>query len=113
MLLSRVRFRQAALQGVLFEVKDFVELPPQVIEYRAQVKSVELLPSLLPELLQKVTQTLPPVSRRVAHPPLHEVAEGMLEVAEVHEIVGQAFEDVIGGELGDILGAVPHGIAET
>jgi len=36
----------------------------------------------------------------------------VLEIPEVQEVVGEAGEDIVGVEGGDILGAVPFGVAE-
>src|SRR5207245_11462498 len=49
----------------------------------------------------------------VAHAALEEVAEGVLEVAEVQEVIGEAGEDVVGVKGRDILSAVPFGVAEA
>ena len=58
--------------------------------------------------MEEVAEALHAVALRVAHAALQQVAQRMLQVAEVHEIIGQVVEDVVRLERGDFLGAVPH-----
>ncbi len=89
---------------------DLVEALLDVLEDGAEVVLVELLAALLAQLLEEVAQALHALAHRVAHAALHQVAERVLQVAEVHQVVGQAGEDVIGVERGYVLGAVPLGV---
>jgi hypothetical protein len=109
--LLSIRFVEPSVERVLLHVHDLVELALQVIEDGREVEPVELLPPLLPELLQEIPQTLHAVAHGVAHAALEEVAKGVLEVTEVHQVVGEVIEDVVRFEGWDFLGAVPHRIA--
>ncbi len=109
--LLAVRLNEAAVEGVLFHVHDLVELPLQVVEHGREVELVELLASLLAKLLEQVPEALHAVAAGVAHPSLEEVAQRVLEVTKVHQVIGEVVEDVVRFERGDFLRAVPHRIA--
>src|SRR5207247_3519662 len=97
----------------VLEGHDLVELLLDVVEDGGEVVAVELLAALLAELLEEIAEAFQALAERVAHAALKEVAEGVLEVAEVQEVIGQAGEDVVGVERRDILSAVPFGVAEA
>ena len=82
----------------------------EIFEDGAEVELVERLPALLAQLLQQVTQPLRALRAGVAHAALQHVAQGVLQVAEVHQVVGEALEDVVRVEFGDLLRAVPFAV---
>ena len=96
----------AALQG-----HDLVELALDVFHHAAEIKLVQPLPALLAELLEQVAQPLHTVALRGLHPALHQVAQRVLQVAKVHQVVGQRPEHVAGVERRNVLRAVPFGVA--
>ncbi|MBK9342001.1 MAG: hypothetical protein IPN07_02915 [Dehalococcoidia bacterium] len=106
-----VRFIEPAVERALFHADDFFELAFQVIEDRREVEAIELLAALLPELLEEVAKALHAVALGAAHAPLKQVPKGVLQVAEIHQVVGEVIEDVIRFERGHLLGAIPHRIA--
>ena len=108
-----VCFVETPVDGFSLEGHDLVELLLDVVEDGGEVVAVELLAALLAELLEEVAETFETLAEGVAHAALEEVAEGVLEVAEVQEVIGEAGEDVIGVEGRDILRAVPFGVAEA
>ena len=71
---------------------------------------VEAFAALLPEFLQQVAQALHAVALLVAHPALHQVAQGVLQVAEIHDVVGQGLDHLVGVESRDRLRAVPFAV---
>src|SRR5207247_495495 len=97
----------------VLEGHDLVELLLDVVEDGGEVVAVELLAALLAELLEEIAEAFQALAERVAHAALEEVAEGVLEVAEVQEVIGEAGEDVVGVKGRDILSAVPFGVAEA
>src|SRR5207247_10783748 len=97
----------------VLEGHDLVELLLDVVEDGGEVVAVELLAALLAELLEEIAEAFQALAERVAHAALEEVAEGVLEVAEVQEVIGEAGEDVVGVKGRDVLGAVPFGVAEA
>jgi hypothetical protein len=110
--LLAVHFVEAAIERVALHVHDLFELALDVIEDGVEVELIELLAALLPELLEEVAQSLHAVAVGVAHAALEQIAERVLEVTEVHEVVGEVIENVVRFEGWDFLGAVPHRVAE-
>src|SRR5206468_3716176 len=108
-----VCFVQTPVDGFSLEGHDLVELLLDVVEDGGEVVAVELLAALLAELLEEVAETFETLAEGVAHAALEEVAEGVLEVAEVQEVIGKTGEDIVGVEGRDILRAVPFGVAEA
>jgi hypothetical protein len=106
-----VRLIQAPVEGVLLHPDDLFELSLQVIEHRGEVELIELLAALLTQLLEEVAEALHAVALWVSHPALEQVTERVLEVTEVHQVIGEVIEDVVRFERRDFLGAVPHRIA--
>ncbi len=106
-----VHFVQPAVDRVPLHVEDFVELALEVVEHGTQVEAVELFTALLAELLEEVAKALGAVAHWVPHAALHEVAHRVLQIAEVHQVFGQVFEDIVRIERRNFLGAVPEGIA--
>ena len=102
---------EPAVECVLLHVDDFVELPFQVVEDGRQVEPVELLAALMAELLEEVAEALHAVAHGIAHAPLQQVAERVLQVTEVHQVVGEVIQDVVRFERRDFLGTIPHRIA--
>ena len=103
---------EAPVEGVVLEGHDLVELLLDVVEDRCEVVAIELLAALLAQLLEEVTEAFEALAEGVAHAALEEVAQGVLEVAEVQEVIGEAGEDVIGVKGRYVLRAVPFGVAE-
>ena len=64
-------------------------------------------------MLEEVTEALHAVALGVSHAALEQISERMLEVTEVHQVVGEVIEDVVRFERRDFLGAVPHRVAIT
>src|SRR6185312_4687606 len=108
-----IHFIQAPVKGVALHLHDLFQLPLDVVEDRVEIELIELLPALLAKLLQKVAQSLHALAVGVAHAALQQVTQRMLEVTEVHEVIGEVVEDVLGLERWHILSAVPHRIAES
>ena len=99
------------VQRALFEVQDLAQLLLDLLHRAAEVELIEALAALLPQLVEQVAQSGRARSVRPAHPALHQVAQRVLQVAEVHQVVGEGLEDVTRLELGDLLAAVPCGVA--
>ncbi len=59
------------------------------------------------QLLDQVPQAGDLLAVRRAHPRTHQAAEGVVEVALFEEFVGQAGQQVVDVEVGELLGAVP------
>ena len=76
-----------------------------------RLKRSRCLAALLAQLLQQVAQALGAVAHGVAHAALQQVAQGVLQVAEVHQVVGQGVEDIVRVERRDFLRAVPLRVA--
>jgi hypothetical protein len=87
------RFVETAVDGAALHAHDLFELPLDVIEDRVQVETVELLAALLAKLLEEVAEALHAVAVGIAHASLEKVAEGVLEVTEVHQVIGEVVED--------------------
>ena len=102
---------EAVVEGPTLQIQDLLELPFDLLHYPAEIELVEPLPALLAQLMEQVTQArgAHPVGR--AHATLHQVAQRVLQVPEVHQVVGQRLEDVPSVELRDLLGTVPDGVA--
>ena len=62
---------------------------------------------LLTQLLEEVAQSLHALALLVAHAPLEEIPQGVLQIAKVHQVVGQRVEDVVRIEGRYFLGSVP------
>ena len=94
-------------------VQDLFEPLLDVLEDGGEVVAVERLAALLAQLLEQVAQALHAVAEGIAHAALQQVAQRVLQVAEVHQVVGQRVEDIVGVERRDLLRAVPFGVAEA
>ena len=106
------RLLDAVVERRALQVEDLLELAGDVLHHPAEVELVQALAALLAELVQEVAQAGRAHALRAAHAALHEVAQRVLEVAEVHQVVGEGFQDVAGLEVADLLGAVPGGVAD-
>src|SRR3990170_853836 len=104
---------EAAVQRTPLQREDLVQPLLDVLEYGVQVVAVQRLAALLAELLEEVAQPLHALPQRVAQAALEQVAQRVLEVAEVHEIVREPGEDVVRVKRPDLLRAVPFGVAEA
>jgi hypothetical protein len=102
-----LRVAHALVERVALLFEDLLQALLDVLEGRRQVEAVEVLSTLLSQLLQEVSQALGAVPHLVAHAALHEVAQGVLQVPEVHQVVRQRVQHVVGIERRDLLRAVP------
>ena len=108
-----LRLLQAAVQRPLLQLYHLVQPLLDVLEHGVQVVAVQHLASLLAQLLEDIPQPLHPLAHRVAHPALQQVAQGVLEVAEVHQVIGQPGQDIVRVQGPDLLAAVPFRVAEA
>ena len=97
-LLVAERLAKAPVDGVAFHVEQFVEPVLDVVHDGRKVVAVQRVPSLLPQLLQEVAQSLQAVSHLRSHPTLKQVPHGVLQVPKVHQVVGQRLEHLLGIE---------------
>ncbi len=110
-LLVAALLLETLVERLPLEVEDLVELPLEVVHHPTQVELVEAFAPLLPELVQQVAQPLHAAALLLLHAALHQVPQRVLQVAEVHEVVGQRVEHVARVQSGDLLCAVPFRIA--
>ena len=118
---AQVRVGLAGLRGVVETAlhpgpllgHDLVELSPDVAQDVVEAVSLERLLALPLETLHEVAQAGHVAAGRVARPPaaVHQAAERLGQVALGHDVVGEGIEDLVGVEVGDMLAAVPGGIA--
>ena len=106
------RLVKAPVDRIALHLQQLVQAVLQVVHHRRQVEAVKGVPPLLPQLLKKIAQTLEPVAHLAAHAALQQVAHRVLQVAEVHKVVRQRFEQLIGVERRDFLCAVPFAVSE-
>ena len=106
-----MRAVEALVQGVALLLEDLLEALLDVLEGGREVEPVEGLAALLAQLLQQVAQALRAVAHGVAHAALQQVAQGVLQVTEVHQVIGEGIEDIVRIEGRDFLRAVPLGVA--
>ena len=88
---------------------DLVQLPADVGE---RVGELALLEELLPAVAQpveEVAQAAEVAARRVpgAQAALHQPAQGLADVAVLEHIVRERVDDLVGGQVGQVLAAVP------
>lgn len=112
-VLRAQRVVETLVDGGALHLEDLVEAVLDVVHDGREVVLVELATTLLAELLEEVAEALKAVAHGVAHAALEQVAHGVLEVAEVHEVVGERLEDFVGIEGRDLLRAVPFAVAES
>ena len=108
-----LRLLQAAVQRPLLQLYHLVQPLLDVLEHGVEVETVQRLAALLAQLLEDVPQPLHSLAERVAHPALQQVAQGVLEVAEVHQVIGQPGQDIVRVQGPDLLAAVPFRVAEA
>ena len=108
----RVGGRNRVVERVALDVEDLFELVLDVLKDGAEIEAVELLAPLLAELLEQVAQPVHAVAVRRAHAALHQVAQRVLQVTEVHQVVGQTLEHVVGVERRNLLSPIPLGVAK-
>ena len=106
-----LRRADALVDGRALELDDLLELLTNVVEQAAEIELVETLAALLPQLLQQVTQSLHVVALGRTHAALHQVAQRVLQVAEVHQVIGKRVEDFRRFEVRNRLRAVPLAVA--
>ena len=106
---------EPALDAGPFVADDLLELAPDVAQDVVELVALEhrLAPAL--EALHQVLEAGHVAARRVARPPaaVHQPPQGLGEVALGHDVVGERVEDLVRGEVGDLLAAVPRRIAST
>ena len=92
---------------------DLVELAPDVAQDVVELVALEQLLAPPLEALHQVAQAGHVAAGRVARPPaaFHQAAERLGQVALGHHVVGERVEDLVGVEVGDMLAAVPGGVA--
>ena len=105
-------FLQPAVERTALLVEQRFEPAFDVLEGGAEVELVERGAALLAELLEQVAQTVHALAHGVAHAALHEVAQGVLQVAEVHQVVGKRLQQIVRIEVRDLLRPVPLRIAK-
>jgi len=91
---------------------DLVQLFLDVLQCCAQIVAIELLLPALPELIEHVLDARHPLALRVLDPPLEHAPERVPEIAVRHEVVGHGRQEVVGVEVGELLGAVPTRVAK-
>ncbi|GBD13700.1 hypothetical protein HRbin24_01736 [bacterium HR24] len=102
-----LRLLQAAAQGILLQVEHLLHPFLQVFEQGAEVVAVEHLAPVLAQALQEVAQPLHALAHGPPHAPLQQVAKGVLQVAEVHQVVGDGREELVRVEGRNLLRPVP------
>ena len=110
---ARADFVQPIIQRVALQVEDFVELALDVVEDRGEVEAFELLASLLAQTLEQVAHAVGAIAVGRADAALHHVAQGLLQIAEGEQIVGERLQDVVGVEGGNVLRAIPLRVSES
>ncbi len=92
---------------------DLVELTADVAEDVAEPVALEGRLAAALQALHQVAQAGHVGPRRIARPPaaFEEPAERLGHVALGHDVVGQGVHDLVGIEIGELLGAVPAGVA--
>ncbi len=111
-VLRAERLVETAVDRAALHVENLVEALLDVVHHRREVVLVECVAALLPELLEKVAEALQPVAHLPAHAALEQIAHGVLQVAEVHQVVGEGFEDLVGIERRNLLRAVPLAVSK-
>ena len=89
-------------------LKEFHKKIQELLDAQQALKAKTDAPA---KLLEEVTQPLETLAQGVAHAALKEVAQGVLEVPEVHQVVGERLQDVVGVERWDLLCPVPLVVA--
>ena len=110
---ARADFVQPIAERALLEIQDLVQLALDVLEDRRQIEAVERVAALLTQLLQQIAQAVRPLPIRRAHAALQHAAQRLLQVAEIHQIVGQRLQHLVGVELGDVLRPIPLAVTEA
>ena len=103
----RSELREPAVESVTLKLEDLVQLALEVVEDGLQVEALEGVAALLAQLLEDVAEAVEAGLAVWAQAALQHVAQGVLQVAEVHEVVGQALKEVVGVERRELLGPVP------
>ena len=91
---------------------DLVELPAHVGQRIRQRALPQDLLAALAQPVEQVAQAAEVAARRVvrAQPALHQPAQGLAHVAVLQHVVGERIDDLVGGQVGDVLGAVPAAV---
>ena len=112
-LRARADFVQPIAERALLKIKDFIQLALDVLENRRQIEAIERVAALLAQLLQQIAQAVGTLAVGRAHAALQHAAQRLLEIAEVHQVVGQRLQYIVGVELGDVLRSIPLAVAEA
>ena len=109
------RLVQPALDPGPLLVDDLLELPADVSEHVVELVALEHGLALSLEPFHQVAKAGHVAAGRVARAPasVHQAAERFGEVALGHHVVGERVDDLVGVEVGDLLRAVPGGIARS
>ena len=108
---SLARLLQATSQRALLHAQDLVQPLPDVLDDGSEVVAVEHLATPLTQPSQQLLEAGETLSLLVLQAALEQVAQRLLEIAEVHEVVGDRVEQVIRVERWDFLRSVPAGVA--
>ena len=95
------------------EVQNLPQTFANVIHDAAEIELLEAFASLLPELLQKLSQSTHPLTVLIGHATLQQAANCVAQVAVVHQVVGQARKHFARIEIRNLLSAIPLGIAKA
>ena len=101
------RLLKTAINRPALHLQDLLQAPLDILERGGEVVLVEGGAALLAELLEEITQPLEPLAERIAHPPLQQVAQGVLQIPEVHQVIREGVQHVVWIERRDLLRAVP------
>jgi len=105
--LARLRrsLLQPAFDALSFGVDDVLDFLAKLLDRRVEVVAAELALTGLPELLEQLLE-----AAHVRRTPAQEALQGGVQVAVVHEVVGQGVQDVSGVEFVELLSSVPAGV---
>ena len=100
-------FVEATLDAPALGVDHVLHLLSQLLDGRVEVVATQLALTRLAELFQELLET-----GHVRRAPPQEPLQGGVQVAVVHQVVGQSVEDVARIEIVEFLGSVPPRVAE-
>ena len=105
------RLGEPPLDSLALRLADRLELLLDVVEGGAEVVAVQLALAPLAHALHQVPQAGQP-SLRSLHAPLEQPAQGALEIALGHQLLGHGVQEILGVEVPDLLRPVPARVAD-
>ena len=107
-----LRLLNAPVHALPLRLEDVLQLLLQVLHGVFHVEALELLLALAAEAVHEVAQPVEPLAVGHLHAPPHHVPQRAVDVAVLHQVLGERLHEVVLVRVEDLLRAVPLRVSE-